>query len=38
MDTDPIRTQGFNDQNLKKKITAGKNLYFFDQKMQFTYP
>jgi hypothetical protein len=26
---DPIRIQGFNDQKLKKKITAEKNLNFF---------
>ncbi len=35
-DPDPIRIQGFNDQNLKK-ITTEKN-FFFDQKLQFTYP
>ena len=28
--------QGFDDdQKLKKKITAGNNLYFYDQKLQF---
>jgi hypothetical protein len=38
-DPDPIRIQGFNDQNLFKKITAEKeNKNFFDQKLQFTYP
>ncbi len=37
-DPDPIRIQGFNDQKLKK-ITAEKKLhFFFDQKLQFTYP
>jgi len=29
--------QGFDDQKLRKKIKAGKNLYFYDQKLQFTY-
>ncbi len=33
-DPDPIRIQGFDDQNLKEKIRM-KN--FFDQKLQFTY-
>jgi hypothetical protein len=38
-DPDPIRIQGFNDQKLKKKkITAEKKKFFFDQKLQFTYP
>ena len=38
-DPDPIRIQGFNDQKLKKKITAEKKIKFFlDQKLQFTYP
>jgi hypothetical protein len=38
-DPDPIRIQGFKDQNLKKKIKAEKKLTFsFDQKLQFTYP
>jgi hypothetical protein len=38
-DPDPIRIQGFNDQKLKK-ITAEKKIefFFFDQKLQFTYP
>ena len=37
-DPDPIRIQGFNDQTLKK-ITAEKKIkFFFDQKLQFTYP
>jgi hypothetical protein len=37
-DPDPIRIQGFNDQKLKK-ITAEKFFFFFfDQKLQFTYP
>jgi hypothetical protein len=31
--------QGFYDQIWKKKFKAEKkNLYFFDQKLQFTYP
>jgi hypothetical protein len=38
-DPDPIRIQGFNDQKLKKKkLQLKKNLIFFDQKLQFTYP
>jgi hypothetical protein len=38
-DPDPIQIQGFNDQKLKKKITAEKLFFiFFDQKLQFTYP
>ncbi len=37
-DPDPIRIQGFNDQKLKKKNSWKKNLIFFDQKLQFTYP
>jgi hypothetical protein len=40
-DRDPIRIriQGFNDQKLKKKITAEIFYYFFwDQKLQFTHP
>jgi hypothetical protein len=38
-DPDPIRIQGFNDQKLRKKITAEKKIkFFFDQKLQFTYP
>ncbi len=36
-DPDPIRIQSFNDQKLKK-ITDVKNKFFFDQKLQFTYP
>ncbi len=36
-DPDPIRIEGFNDQKLKK-IKAGKNYIFLDQKLQFTYP
>ncbi len=28
-DPDPIRIQGFNDQKLKKKITAEKKIKFF---------
>jgi hypothetical protein len=38
-DPDPIRIQGFNDQKLKKN--TAENLFFifyFDQKLQFTYP
>ncbi len=35
----PIRIQGFNEQKLRKKITAEKKInFFFDQKRQFTYP
>jgi hypothetical protein len=38
-DPDPIRIQGFNDQKLRKKKTAEKKIkFFFDQKLQFTYP
>ncbi len=37
-DPDLIRIQGFNVQKLRKKITAKKNLIFWDQKLQFTYP
>jgi hypothetical protein len=33
----PIQIQGFDDQKLEKKFTAEINLYFFDQKLQFTY-
>ncbi len=38
MDPDPIRNQGFDDQNFKNvKNTAEIFLYiFFDQKLQFT--
>jgi hypothetical protein len=36
-DQDPIRIQGFGDQNFKK-WTAKKTGYFFDQKLKFTYP
>ena len=36
-DPDPIRIQGFNDQKLKKNHSS-KSLFFFDQKLQFTYP
>jgi hypothetical protein len=37
-DPDPIRIQGFNDQKFKK-ITAEKKIkFFFDKKLQFTYP
>jgi hypothetical protein len=36
-DPDPIRIQGFNDQKLKKKITAENFFkFFFDQKLHFT--
>jgi hypothetical protein len=31
-DTDPLRIQGFGDQNVKKEI----QLNIFDQKLQFT--
>ncbi len=38
-DPDPIRTQGFNDQKLKKKNNSWKKINFFlYQKLQFTYP
>jgi hypothetical protein len=37
-DPDPIRIQGFNDQKFKKITAEKKNLIFFDQKLQFTYP
>ena len=38
-DPDPIRFQGFNDQKLKKNNSWKKKIkFFFDQKMQFTYP
>jgi hypothetical protein len=38
-DPGPIRIQGFNDQKLKKKITAEKKFTFFlDQKLLFTSP
>jgi hypothetical protein len=37
-DPDPIRIQGFNDQKLKKNTAEKKNIFFFDQKLQFTYP
>ncbi len=38
-DPDPIRIQGFNDQQLKKKNTAENFfIFFFYQKLQFTYP
>ncbi len=37
-DPDPIRIQGFMTKNWKK-ITAEKKItFFFDQKLQFTYP
>ena len=37
-DPDPIRIQGFNDQKLKKITAEQFFLFFFDQKLQFTYP
>ena len=37
-DPDPIRIQGFYDQKLKKKTAEKKIKFFFDQKLQFTYP
>ncbi len=37
-DPDPIRIQGFNDQKLKKNNSENFFLFFFDQKLQFTYP
>ncbi len=37
MDPDPIRNQGFDDQNFKnEKIQVKCFVYFFDQKLQFT--
>ncbi len=33
-----IRILGFDDQKLKKKVQMKKNVPFFDQKLQFTYP
>ncbi len=36
-DPDPIWIQAFDDQKLYKKITAEKNLVFFDQKLQLTF-
>ncbi len=32
-----IRIQGFDDQKLRKKLQLEKNLYFYYQKLQFTY-
>ncbi len=37
-DPDPIRIQGFNNQKFKKKYSWKFFLFFFDQKLQFTYP
>jgi hypothetical protein len=37
-DPDPIRIQGFNDQKLKKITAEIFYIFFFDQKLQFTYP
>jgi len=37
-DPDPIRIQGFNDQKFKKNNSRKKTKFFFDQKLQFTYP
>ncbi len=37
-DPDPIRIQGFNDQKFKKNYSWKKIKFFFDQKLQFTYP
>jgi hypothetical protein len=37
-DPEPIRIQGFNDQKLKKSTAEKKIKFFFDQKLQFTYP
>jgi hypothetical protein len=38
-DPDRIRIQGFNDQKLKEKKQLKKKIkFFFDQKLQFTYP
>jgi hypothetical protein len=36
-DPDPIRIQGFDDQKLKEKNTAGIFLLFLNQKLQFLY-
>jgi hypothetical protein len=33
-----IQIQGFDDQNLKKKMQLKKDFYFIDQKLKFTYP
>ncbi len=37
-DPDPIRIQGFNNQKWKKITAKNFFLFFFDQKLQFTYP
>ncbi len=38
-DPDPIRIQGFNDQKILKIYSWKKKInFFFDQKLQFTYP
>ncbi len=38
-DPDPIRIQGFNDQKLKKNYSRKFFIiFFFDRKLQFTYP
>ncbi len=37
-DPDPIRIQGFNDQKLKKNYSWKFLLFFFKQKLQFSYP
>ncbi len=37
-DPDPIWIQGFHDQKLKKIRAEKFFLFFFDQKLQFTYP
>ncbi len=37
-DPDPIRIQGFNDQKLKQNYSWKFFLFFFYQKLQFTYP
>jgi hypothetical protein len=33
-----IQIQRFDDQKLEKNLQLKLNLYFFDQKLQFTYP
>ncbi len=37
-DPDPIWIQGFNGKNWKKLQLKKKSKFFFDQKLQFTYP
>jgi hypothetical protein len=37
-DPDPIWIQGFNDQKMKKITAENFFKFFFDRKLQFTYP